>query len=228
LNRIPSHRAGVTLAVARHAGGENPLRGSGLISIESRTEVTEPRAVVLAEIEGIRQPNAYGDSALVAEDPTKPSEAYFRHVDWIVEKANGLGLVIGLLPTWGDKVGKPQGHGPQIFTPENASVYGEMLGRRYSHADLVWIIGGDRFVDDDEKQRIWRSLARGLRAGGVGTHFVTFHPRGGGDAESTSSYAFPTPIQSSTSICGRMAMEIARKPGRELPMTTHGNQSNRS
>jgi hypothetical protein len=67
------------------------------------------QAVVLAEFEGIRQPNVYGNSALVDQDPAQPNEAYFCHVDWIVEKANSLGLVIGMLPTWGDKWGKLTG-----------------------------------------------------------------------------------------------------------------------
>jgi len=53
---------------------------------------------------------------MVDQDPAQPNEAYFCHVDWIVEKANSLGLVIGMLPTWGDKVGKTHGDGPQIFT----------------------------------------------------------------------------------------------------------------
>jgi hypothetical protein len=98
------------------------LPGPSPLALEKRTEqgFTLIQAVALAEFEGIRQPNAYGDAALVGEDPAVPNEAYFRHVDWIVEKANGLGLVVGLSPTWGDKVGKTHGDGPQIFTRENA------------------------------------------------------------------------------------------------------------
>lgn len=149
------------------------------------------QVVALAEFEGIRQPNAYGDCALIGEDPTRPNDAYFCHVDWIVARANALGLVVGMLPTWGDKVGKTHGDGPGIFTPENARIYGEILGKRYRRADLVWIVGGDRLVDDEEKRSIWRSLVEGLRTGDGGVHLVTFHPRGGDDVVSTSAYAFP-------------------------------------
>ena len=149
------------------------------------------QAVVLAEFEGIREPNAYGDHALVGGDPTRLNEAYFRHVDWIVARANGLGLVIGMLPTWGDKVGETHGDGPQVFTQENARVYGESLGHRYRECDLIWIIGGDRLVDDRQKRDIWRALAEGLRAGDAGAHLLTFHPRGGDDVISSSSHAFP-------------------------------------
>ena len=149
------------------------------------------QAVVLAEFEGIRQPNAYGDFALVDQDPTRPNEPYFCHVDWIVEKANSLGLVIGMLPTWGDKVGKTHGDRPEVFTNHNARIYGEFLGQRYQRADLVWILGGDRLVDSEKKRQIWRSLGEGLRAGDGGMHLVTFHPRGGDDVVSTSAHAFP-------------------------------------
>lgn len=194
--------------------------------LEKRTEqgFTLIQTVVLAEFEGIRQPNAYGECALVEEDPTRPNEAYFRHVDWIVEKANCLGLVVGMLPTWGDKVGRTHGDGPQIFTTNNARVYGEVLGRRYRHADLVWIIGGDRLADDNEKRQIWRSLAEGLRAGDSGTHLVTFHPRGGDDVVSTSAHPFPNadPLLDfnmrqnghgdHTKIWQRIADDYAREP----------------
>ena len=59
------------------------------------------QAVVLAEIDGLKTPNAYGHTPLHDNDPNRPDEDYFRHVDWIVAKANALGLYVGLLPTWG-------------------------------------------------------------------------------------------------------------------------------
>lgn len=61
------------------------------------------QAVVLAELDGLRDPNAYGQLPLaVKNDPTKPNEDYFQHVDWIVAKANALGLYVAMLPTWGN------------------------------------------------------------------------------------------------------------------------------
>ena len=76
------------------------------------------QAVVLAEFQGIREPNAYGDLPLVDQDPERPDEAYFRHVDWIVTLANRLGLIIGILPTWGDKVGKDAWRRPTSLQPQ--------------------------------------------------------------------------------------------------------------
>ena len=45
------------------------------------------QAVVLAEFDGLHTPNADGDLPLVDDDPTKPNEAYFKHVDAVVDMA---------------------------------------------------------------------------------------------------------------------------------------------
>ncbi len=137
------------------------------------------QAVALAELDGLNAPNPYGDTPLHKNDPTQPNEAYFQHVDWIVDRANTLGLYIGLLPTWGDKVNKRWGVGPEIFTPDNARVYGEFLGKRYRHKSVIWILGGDRPVENDTHRAIWRAMAAGIRAGDGGAHLITYHPVGG-------------------------------------------------
>src|SRR6266508_4642069 len=50
------------------------------------------QAVVLAQLGGLTVPNPYGDLPLIGGDPAKPNEAYFRHVDFIVNKAEELGM----------------------------------------------------------------------------------------------------------------------------------------
>jgi hypothetical protein len=139
------------------------------------------QAVALAELNGLRDPNPYGELPLDNEDPTRPRDAYFQHVDFIIDKARQYGLYIGLLPTWGDKVFKDTwGTGPEIFTPTNARVYGKWLGERYrARTNIIWIIGGDRNPRNDNDVAIWRSLAEGI-ADGVGGHqhaLMTFHPQ---------------------------------------------------
>ena len=136
------------------------------------------QAVALAEFDGLTVPNAYGHTPLHDNDPTQPDEQYFTHVDWIVAKANALGLYVGFLPTWGDKWNKKWGVGPEIFTPETAARYGEWLGRRYKDAGIVWILGGDRPVETDQHKAILRAMAHGLRAGDGGAHLITLHPPG--------------------------------------------------
>jgi hypothetical protein len=143
------------------------------------------QAVALAEYGGLTVPNAEGGLPLHENDPAQPQKLYFRHVDWIVNRAAELGLYIGMLPSWGDKVNQKWGEGPEIFTPDNAFAFGKFLGRRYQDKPLIWIIGGDRVPENDTHYETWRLMVNGLRMGDGGTHLMTFHPMGG---QSSSSY----------------------------------------
>lgn len=139
----------------------------------AKQRFTVIQAVVLAEMDGLNDPNPYGDQPLQDNDPARPNPKYFEHVDWIVNRAAQLGLTIGMLPTWGDKVLN------KTFTSENARVYGEFLGRRYKDAPIIWVLGGDRPADDQTVQATWNAMAAGLKAGDGGQHLMTFHPPGG-------------------------------------------------
>jgi len=140
------------------------------------------QAVVLAEEDGLNTPNSLGDRPLIDNDPTQPNEAYFQHVDYVVETAAEKGLYIGLLPTWGDKVNKAWGIGPVVFDIENAFVFGKFLGERYrDKSNIIWVIGGDRPLYDAEHDygAIFRAMAKGVQAGIDGHTFMTYHPPGG-------------------------------------------------
>ncbi|MEQ8704982.1 MAG: DUF4038 domain-containing protein [Phaeodactylibacter sp.] len=137
------------------------------------------QAVVLAEIDGLFIPNPYGHVPLDNLDPKKPVEGYFEHVDYIVEQAERLGLYIGMLPTWGDKVNLAWGVGPEIFTPENAFSFGRFLGQRYKDKPIIWILGGDRKVETQTHRDIWNAMAEGIKEGDGGQHLMTYHPQGG-------------------------------------------------
>ena len=139
------------------------------------------QAVVLAELDGLHAPNSYGEIPLENDDPTKPREAYFQHVDYIIQKANELGLYIGLLPTWGDKIFKASwGIGPEIFNIQNAKIYGRWIGNRYkSQKNIIWVLGGDRNPRNEGDAAVWRAMANGI-AEGVGGYdkcLMTFHPQ---------------------------------------------------
>src|SRR3712207_3580033 len=134
----------------------------------------------ISEFDGLTAPNPYGDVPLLDNDPSRPNDAYFRHVDYVVEKAAALGIYIGFLPTWGDKVGPLLwGSGPEVFTPENAEQYGQYLGRRYRDQPVIWVLGGDRNPTEERHKQIWRALAEGLDRGDGGRHLMTYHPQGG-------------------------------------------------
>ncbi len=158
------------------------------------------QAVALAEFNGVREPNRYGDYPLNNEDPTQllitpgndPNNAYqydyWDNMDYIIHLAESKGMYIGLLPTWGDKVAHLWGDGPIIFDSHNAEVYGRTLASRYKiNHNIIWILGGDRpavYHSDKEGKDfddlpVWRAMARGIESVLGPEAFITYHPSGG-------------------------------------------------
>lgn len=141
------------------------------------------QAVALAELDGLRVPNRYGHLPLIEADPARPAvqegaqNDYWDHVDFIVDAANRMGIRIGFLPTWGGYWDGTES-APVLFNPKNAESYGRFLGARYRNKGIVWILGGDRHIVNEQQKEILRAMARGLRAGDGGNHLMTFHPRG--------------------------------------------------
>lgn len=137
------------------------------------------QAVVIAELDGLKTPNAYGHTPFHDMDSRRPNEAYFAHVDYIVDKAESLGLYIGMLPTWGRWVGGADGDRPDsnFFNSGNATDYGRFLARRYASKPIIWILGGDRLADTTAQ--VWDAMAGGIREVVGNRQLITFHPRGG-------------------------------------------------
>lgn len=166
------------------------------------------QAVALAEEDGIRTPNRYGDWPLNNEDPAQllvtpgndPKSDYeydyWDHVDFAIQKAAEKNMYIGLLPTWGDKVAHLWGVGPIIFNEANAEAYARTLATRYKNQwNIIWILGGDRpavykstrdGVEKDYDDRgIWRAMARGIESVLGKEAFITYHPTSGTIRSST-------------------------------------------
>jgi hypothetical protein len=150
------------------------------------------QTVILAELDGLKTPTPEGLLPLNL-DTLKLNPDYLEKIDWLLTRALEHGLTVALLPTWGDKIQRWWGIGPEIFGPNNdgerrARAYGEFIAKRFKHAkNLVWVIGGDRsprahpmFPNDGGEQyaRVWRALAEGVREGDS-EHLMTFHPYGG-------------------------------------------------
>jgi hypothetical protein len=148
--------------------------------LENRREkgFTVIQAVALAELDGLNTPNMEGEKPLINNDPTKPNEKYFVHVDWVIRKAAEKGIFIGLLPTWGDKIDKQWGVGPIIFNKDNASVYAKWIGNRYKDfPNIIWINGGDR-VGGGDNFEVWNAIGNGIKSVDK-NHLMTYHPSGG-------------------------------------------------
>lgn len=161
--------------------------------------------VLLAELDGLTDANAYGDLPLMDYSPSKPVVTegnnpdnpeeydYWDHVDYIIDRCGELNLYAGVLPTWGDKVLRKWGSGPEVFNTSNAYTYGWFLGDRYKNRkNIVWILGGDRPAAEGpkDKREIWRAMAEGIADGVNGVNnqdgkadysktIMTYHPIGG-------------------------------------------------
>jgi hypothetical protein len=137
------------------------------------------QAVVLAELNGLDSPNANGDRPLINNDPAKPNEAYFKFVDYIVDKANDYNMNIAMLPTWGDKVFKDRwGVGPEIFNTTNARQYGKWIGDRYKNkTNIIWVLGGDRLPRNANDIDIWNAMGEGIMEVTNNKAIISFHPQ---------------------------------------------------
>jgi len=147
-------------------------------------------------MEDFNAPNRYNDRPFLDGDLRRPNDAYFRHVDWVIERARSYGIRVALLPTWAlahislDRT---------KYDPINAEAYGHWLGSRYRGSGVVWVLGGDTMpifaapqprrgdskpgeplfkvpvtvVDD---RPIYDAMAKGIEEGFGADAFITFHP----------------------------------------------------
>ncbi|MCC7207827.1 MAG: glycoside hydrolase family 140 protein [Anaerolineae bacterium] len=146
------------------------------------------QAVALAEFDGLHTPNPYGHLPLLDDNPDMPNEAYFEHVDAVIDLAAEKGLYIALLPTWGDKYNKMWGGGPVIFNADNAARYGAWMARRYAdRSNLIWVLGGDRPESHEgvDFAPVVRAMANGVRSVVGPDAVLTYHPNGGRGSSST-------------------------------------------
>jgi hypothetical protein len=142
---------------------------------------------------GLDRPNAYGQTVFVNRDPAQPNEAYFQHVDYVVNQAQALGLYVAMVPIWSKEYVQQdpallnlpdseqsvrsavRSQVPSVLDRAGAEAFGRFLGQRYRDKPVVWVLGGDWFATGVEE--IWRAMAAGLAAGDGGVHLKTYHPK---------------------------------------------------
>jgi hypothetical protein len=115
-----------------------------------------------------------GAGPFTDRDPTRPNEAFFKNVDYVVNRANELGLVMALVTSKSWHVNK---HAEKVFDAKSAFTFGKFLGRRYRDNAVMWYVGGDSAPGSDRE--VWVAMARGLKDGSGGSHLVSYHGSGG-------------------------------------------------
>jgi hypothetical protein len=155
----------------------------------------------------IEMKSAYGDRALIGDDPLQPNEKFFAYLDEILDLAQEHGLYVALVPAWGQLVtGDDWGARtyPVLINESNAAAYGQWIGARYRHrTNIVWMLGGDRHPVHlgRDYRGVWRAMAEGIGRGVTGQSLkwnvadpawrevlLTYHP----------SYSDDPPIWSSS------------------------------
>jgi len=121
-------------------------------------------------LHGLTDTDVYGDSALHNRNIATPAEAYWRHLDSIVDLAGSKRLYLALVPVWGGVVKKAK---PSI---EQARAYASFLAHRYKNLpNVIWMNGGD--IKGLDYEAVWNTIGTTLKSEDPG-HLVTFHPRG--------------------------------------------------
>ena len=106
--------------------------------------------------------DAYGNVAFEPEkDITKPTEAYWRYADTIMEETSKRGFFVIMSDLW---FGAGKGLWMHYIQPDSAKVYGHFLGKRYARfKNLMWMHCGDRNPDQN-LALCARVLAEAIRA----------------------------------------------------------------
>ncbi|KAF2098154.1 hypothetical protein NA57DRAFT_76948 [Rhizodiscina lignyota] len=79
---------------------------------------------------GIDNPNRQGDLPFIEEDPTKPNEAYWAHIDSVVEVAWKRGIRVAMVPAWGQYIHSSDNL-PGPINSTNARTFATFIGKRY-------------------------------------------------------------------------------------------------
>lgn len=133
----------------------------------------------ISELDGVRKPTIDGLLPFVNGNVKRPCRAYFDKLCFLADECEKRGMVLTLLPYWGDKFNLKWGAGPEIFTPDNAAVYGRFLaGVIGKRENIIWMLGGDRPIEGHTHREIIDETARGLQEGEKVRHLMTYHPNG--------------------------------------------------
>ncbi|MCG9894739.1 MAG: glycoside hydrolase family 140 protein [Fimbriimonadaceae bacterium] len=115
------------------------------------------------------------------DDLTRPNEAFFDHVEAVLQDARRLGLAVWIAPLWTGCCGegwagsRPDGKPLPMnnYGGDNCRALGRWLGRRFQHLDhIAWILGGDN--DPWNALHEIRALAEGLKEGDP-ARLCTYH-----------------------------------------------------
>jgi hypothetical protein len=133
-------------------------------------------------LHGLNAKNVYGDAALKGQNVAHPlltegnaftdtiQYDYWDHLDYVIDKAAGKGIYIGLVPVWGSNVKSGK------VSKADADSYAGFIADRYKNRpNIIWLNGGDIMGSDSIDT--WKAIGNRIKEVDP-NHLVTFHPFG--------------------------------------------------
>jgi hypothetical protein len=112
------------------------------------------------------QANIHGEKPWINDDPLTPNEAYFLHVDSVIQVARENNIICSITMY--------HQRYRNCITLENARAWAKWISSRYKDVpNIVWSMTPEA---REEFVPILRELAAGLREGDNGSHLITFKP----------------------------------------------------
>ncbi len=157
--------------------------------------------------------NAYGDLPFVGNDFQQRNQAYWAHIDFILDEAATRGIVVLAVPLYLGYGGGSEGWFTAASAAGTTAIrdYGAFLGRRYAlRKNIVWVNGGDY---RPPSLAIPDALAAGIKEVDQ-THLITTHWA----RNSTGTDGNPTWLTLNSSYAGvdniapRVLADYARSP----------------
>jgi hypothetical protein len=163
----------LTEAEARKLFADRSAKGFTVIQALVFRDLFEPNT---AKVDGVRPFASEEDMVAVKLNP--------EWIDYIVrltQAAADYNLVMGWLPTWGDKWNAHSNSaGPVIMNQDSARAYCRVLSNALGDcSNVIWILGGDSPIKTQEDANMVRAMAEGIRAGSGAERLITYHPTGG-------------------------------------------------
>lgn len=142
------------------------LADAGTILADRKAKGFTVIQVMLTGVGDGGEQNLAGHTPWVGDDPARPNDPYFDHVDSVVELAREMGVVLAL--------GVFHQLQASRITTQNARTYSRWVARRYREApNLIWSMyprAEQGYVP------VLRELGAGLQEGDGGSHSITVHP----------------------------------------------------
>ncbi|MGL4629898.1 MAG: DUF4038 domain-containing protein [Leadbetterella sp.] len=122
-----------------------------------KNRVEKGFTVIQLSLTNMKKPNYNGDKMFLSEpnapwSKVEPNEAYWKHIDYIIERAQFYGLHLALIVMWGneaadyDELRKPNTPPRSVFSnPDKSNFeFGQFLGKRFNkHPNILWVGAGE-------------------------------------------------------------------------------------